>query len=125
MSNSPDWGYSPSLTTLSVRGHRFSGIEQLTDVLKRLIAAGYTADFYARDGKLGCAECDDMLEPARVVIEEIVRLEGESDPDEQVVVYALSEGPCGRRGTYLPVYGPAAPDDDVVVELALKDARRR
>jgi hypothetical protein len=94
-------------------------------VLRRLVAAGYTGDFYARDGMLGCRECDDLLEPARVVIEEIVRLEGESDPDEEVVVYALSEGPCGRRGTYMPVYGAAAPDDDVAVELALKDARHR
>ena len=60
-----------------------------------------------------------------VVIDDIVRLEGESDPDEEVVVYAVSEGPCGRRGIYMSVYGPAAPDDDVTVELALRDARRR
>ncbi len=100
-------------------------IEQLSEVLARLTAAGYTTDFFAREGKLGCAGCDDLLEPARAVIDDIVRLEGDSDPDEEVVVYALSDGPCGRRGTYTIVYGSAAPDADVAVELALKDARRR
>ena len=94
-------------------------------MLHRLESAGYTADFYARDGRLGCAQCDDLLDPATVVIDDIVRLEGDSDPDEEVVVYAVSEGPCGRRGTYTSVYGPAAPADDVAVELALRDARRR
>ena len=100
-------------------------METLTDVLKRLGSAGYTSDFFAREGKLGCAECNDLLEPSRVVIDDIVRLEGDSDPDEEVVIYALSEGPCGRRGTFTIVYGSAAPDADVAVELALRDARRR
>ena len=60
-----------------------------------------------------------------MVIDELVRLEGDSDPDEEVVVYALSQGPCGRRGTYTIVYGAAAPYADVQVELQLRDARRR
>ncbi len=94
-------------------------------MLRRLTAAGYTADFFARGGKLACGECDDLIEPSRVVIDDLVRLEGDSDPDEEVVVYALSEGPCGRRGTYTIVYGSAAPDADIAVELALRDARRR
>jgi hypothetical protein len=89
------------------------------------VSAGYTADFFARDGRLACKECEEMLDPSTVMIDDIVRLEGASDPDEEVVVYAVSEGPCGRRGTYTSVYGPAAPDDDVAVELALRDARRR
>lgn len=94
-------------------------------MLDRLVAAGYTADFFARDAKLACAQCDELLEPAQVMIDELVRLEGDSDPDEEVVVYALSEGPCGRRGTYTIVYGPDTPPDDATVQAALQDARRR
>ncbi len=100
-------------------------MEELTAVLERLAAAGYVADFFARDGVLRCAECGEGLDPVKVHIDDVVRLEGDSDPDEEVAVYALSEGPCGRRGTYVVVYGPQVPDDDVAVEQALRDARRR
>ena len=97
----------------------------MRDALDRLVAEGYAADFFARDGLLACRECDELLEPGHVMIEEVVRLEGDSDPDEEVVVYALSEGPCGRRGTFTIVYGPSTPPDDAAVEAALRDARRR
>ena len=97
----------------------------MRDALDRLVAAGYAADFFARDGKLACAECDEVLDPGNVMIEEVVRLEGDSDPDEEVVVYALSQGPCGRRGTYTIVYGPDTPPEDAAVQAALQDARRR
>jgi hypothetical protein len=100
-------------------------MDELTDVLERLAAAGYVADFFARDGVLRCADCEEGLDPANVRIDDVVRLEGDSDPDEELAVYALSEGPCGRRGTYVVVYGPRVPDDDVVVERVLRDARRR
>lgn len=93
--------------------------------MDRLEGEGYVADFFARGGRLGCGECEELLDPGRVMIEAVVRLEGDSDPDEEVVIYALSEGPCGRRGTYIVVYGPNTPPDDVAVEAALQDARRR
>jgi hypothetical protein len=97
----------------------------LTTILAELAADGYDADFYARDGKLMCRECDEAIDPATVVIERVARLEGDSDPDEEVAVFAISEGPCGRKGTYTVVYGPNVPDADAAIELRLRDARRR
>jgi hypothetical protein len=53
------------------------------------------------------------------------RLEGDSDPDEEVVVYALRCPRCECKGTFTTVFGPNVPQDDLDVELALRDARRR
>jgi hypothetical protein len=100
-------------------------MDELSDVLRRLTDAGYDADFYARDGFLLCANCEERVDPTRVQVDDVVRLEGDSDPDEEVAIYALSEGPCGRRGTYVVVYGPRTPNDDVAVQQVLQDARRR
>jgi hypothetical protein len=104
---------------------RGDAVDDLADVLRRLEGEGYTADFFARDGALACAECDERIDPKTVQIDDVVRLEGESDPDEEVVVYAVSQGPCGRRGTFVAVYGPSADADDVAVEHVLRDARHR
>ncbi len=97
----------------------------MTDILERLAGDGYDADFFARDGKLMCRECDEAVDPSAVVIERVERLEGDSDPDEEVAVFAISEGPCGRKGTYTVVYGPNVPEADAAIELELRDARRR
>ena len=95
-------------------------MDSLREVLDRLVAAGYDVDFYARAGGIGCPDCGETIDPAGLVIDEVWRLEGESDPDEEVIVYALSSGPCGRRGTYTTGYGPNASSDDVAVSLALR-----
>ena len=100
-------------------------MDDLATVLEKFVADGYTADFFARDGGLACAQCDDIVDPGRVVIEDVARLEGASDPDEEVIVYALSEGPCGRKGTYVVYFGHSTPSDDIAIEHALRDARPR
>ena len=100
-------------------------IDDLTTILAQLVADGYDADLYARDGMLMCRDCDEAIDPSTVVIDRVERLEGDSDPDEEVAVFALSEGPCGRKGTYTVVYGPNVPAADAAIERKLRDARRR
>jgi hypothetical protein len=102
-----------------------AGMESLRSALDRLAAAGYDAEFFVRDGALHCAGCDGSIAPEDVVIEDLVRFEGESDPDEEMVVYAISSGPCGRKGTYAVGFGPAIDRSDQEVVLRLRDARRR
>ncbi len=93
-------------------------METISEAMDRLRAAGYTADWRAVDGRL--ASDDASHDPADVTIDEIVRFEGESNPDDEAVLFAL-RAPDGGRGLYAAPYGPDVSTDDVAVIRALHD----
>jgi hypothetical protein len=94
-------------------------METLTEAIARLRAQGFLRDFSAvADGRLRCSECDAEFDPGALQIDEIVRFEGESDPGDESILFALS-GPCGHAGLYSTAYGPDAPPEDVAVVAAL------
>ena len=43
-----------------------------------------------------------------MTVERVLRFEGQSDPDDEVILFALSE-PDGRKGLYSTQYGPSMP----------------
>jgi hypothetical protein len=90
-------------------------METLTDAMSRLRRAGYVADFSATDdGRLACGACGITVAPDDLAIEEIVRFEGESNPDDQAILLAIScKGGC--RGQYTAAYGPDTPPADAEV----------
>lgn len=99
-------------------------METLSHATTRLTRAGYDEDYTAREGRLVCGHCGTSHDPAQMTIDEIVRFEGESDPGDEAIVYALDAG-CGHRGLYVAAYGAAATADDIAVATALPDPTRR
>ena len=94
-------------------------METLTDAIARLRAKGFVLDFSAvPGGLLRCTECGMEFDPATVNIDEIVRFEGESDPGDESILFALS-GPCGHLGLYSAAYGADATPEDIAVAAAL------
>jgi len=88
-------------------------MDTLLEATERLRALGFALDFTARsDGRLRCRACDTDHDPEDMRIEEIVRYEGASDPDDQAILFALCDG-CGHRGLYSAGYGPVAAMADV------------
>lgn len=90
-------------------------LETMQEAMARLEAAGYTGSFRAADGHLHCIECACQVAPETVTIEEIVRFEGASDPDEQAALFAISCSGCGMKGLYTVVFGPEMPAEDAEV----------
>jgi hypothetical protein len=93
-------------------------VETLSEAIARLRARGFIRDFTAvPGGRLRCEECGQEFDPSKVHIDEIVRFEGESDPGDESILYALS-GPCGHLGLYSAAYGPdSTPEDNAVAPL--------
>lgn len=86
-----------------------------SEAIARLQAEGYTGNWFATaDHLLRCSECGEDADPTEVTIEHTLRFEGQSDPDDQTIVFALSE-PGGRRGVYSAPYGAAIPTADAAV----------
>jgi len=88
-------------------------MDTLLEATDRLRAVGFGLDFSATaSGGLRCGACGIDHAPEDMTIEEIVRYEGASDPDDQAILLALCDG-CGHRGLYSAGYGPGAAAADV------------
>lgn len=91
-----------------------------SEAIAALQAEGYTGNWFAtEDGMLRCSESGADADPAEVTIDQTLRFEGQSDPDDSTIVFALSE-PGGRRGVYSAPYGAAMPPEDATVIAALR-----
>ena len=91
----------------------------MSEAIRRLRAAGYVIDFSAVAGaKLRCGECGELVAADAVTIDEIVRFEGESNPDDEAILLAITS-PCGHRGQLSAAYGTAMTPEEVDVLRAL------
>jgi hypothetical protein len=87
----------------------------LACALADLEQRGFTADLRAVDGGLR-ARTGPTFAPRDLVIREVHRFEGVSDPDDMEVVYAI-ESTSGVRGTLVDAFGVYA---DPATGLALE-----
>jgi hypothetical protein len=96
----------------------------LLDVLSRYEQAGFTGQFGAEPGGLvHCYSCGRVLDPQRVELVSLRRLEGASDPDDMLAVAAMRCTECGARGTAVLGYGPDSAPEDGELLLRLEDQR--
>lgn len=83
----------------------------MTSILEELETNGYTVQFKATDSGLLSLASKKVYKPHEVRINHYFRFEGESNPDDSAIVYAL-ETKNGELGTLIDSYG-AFPDTEV------------
>lgn len=97
----------------------------LTAVVDSYRESGFAGDFWVEDdGTVRCGRCQSVIDPKRLEMHSLRRLEGASDPADMVSVVATTCPVCGADGTLVLSYGPMAAAGDARVSLALRDARR-
>jgi hypothetical protein len=80
----------------------------LVNVLNRLRKDGFKYDFkVSGDGRLCTLEDKSQFTPDQVRIVDFYRFEGESNPDDMSILYAV-ETASGFKGTISNSYGPYA-----------------
>ena len=96
----------------------------IEDALEALDKGGYTASFRpAGPHTIVCLACRTENHPGDVSLEDLVRIEGASDPADEAIVAGLRCPACDRRGTILLTFGPAGSADDGAILPALDDQR--
>lgn len=89
--------------------------ESLAGALERLELRGFAHSLRARAGWLRVVGSGERHAPEALGIDEIVRFEGDTDPAEELVLFAL-RGPDGSPlGTYATMFGPATLPEDAEV----------
>jgi hypothetical protein len=87
----------------------------LTEILEKLKEEGYTVDFNLRHNCLECAENSLQIHPEDFKVDRYFRFEGDSNPDDEAIVYAISSEKNDIKGTLVNGYGTYA--DDITEEL--------
>lgn len=94
--------------------------DTVTEAVKGLKERGYVKDFNLRENCIICN--DEKYHPEDFEIVEVYRFEGDTDPADEAVVYAV-ESNKGDRGVLVSGYGISA--DEMTAELAKKLAMHR
>ena len=76
----------------------------ITEIINKLRAKNYTNDFIIENDTLICKETGESFTPDELVIEEIHRFEGDSNPDDMSIIYAIT-AISGTRGLVIDAYG--------------------
>lgn len=77
-------------------------VEALLDLRRR----GYTLDYNLTGSVARCVQVPEELRPSEIHIDEVHRFEGDSNPDDSAVLYALRS--CrnpANRGVLVAAYG--------------------
>jgi hypothetical protein len=94
--------------------------DTVTEAVKGLKERGYIKDFNLKENCIICN--DEKYHPEDFEIVEVYRFEGDTDPADEAVVYAV-ESNKGDRGVLVSGYGISA--DEMTSELAKKLAMHR
>jgi hypothetical protein len=79
--------------------------ETVTEAVKGLKDRGYTIDFNIAFDKLICSESKICLQPDEFEITEVHRFEGDSNPDDEDVVYAVASKDKKIKGVITSAFG--------------------
>ncbi|CAN5180054.1 hypothetical protein BH09DEP1_BH09DEP1_7360 [soil metagenome] len=77
----------------------------LSETINALKKEGYTIDFNIHGEYLVCHQADIILSPEDFEIDKTFRFEGESNPDDQSILYAISSPKFGTKGLLVNGYG--------------------
>lgn len=92
--------------------------DTVTDALNGLKAKGYTLDFNIAFDKLVCGNNKVCLNPNEFEITEVHRFEGDTNPSDEDVVYAIASLDKKIKGTLTSAFGLYA--DEVSTEMLRK-----
>ena len=92
--------------------------ETVTEALKDLKSRGFTTDFNIAFDKLICSENKFCLNPEEFEITEVYRFEGETDPGDENVVYAIESKEGTVKGSLISAFGTYA--ETISIEMIQK-----
>ena len=77
----------------------------LSETINGLIELGYTRDFNVKEERLLCNQTKVSLSPNDFKIDKVYRFEGDSNPQDQSILYAISSTHLNIKGILVNGYG--------------------
>lgn len=99
-------------------------METMVDALRRFGGRGYTDEFQARPEGLRSLATGDVFSPEDLIVEDVARFEGSSDPGDEATIFALRSENGRTRGTYTVTFGTNMDALDAAMVPRLKEGRK-
>jgi|SRR5579871_4627169 len=95
--------------------------DTVTQAVNGLKQRGYTFDFNLENNTIVCHATPVSLAPSEFEIDEVYRFEGDSDPADEAVVYAIASK-HGHKGVLVNGFGISADEvsDEMIAKLNVK-----
>ncbi|MBA3674344.1 MAG: phosphoribosylpyrophosphate synthetase [Chitinophagaceae bacterium] len=96
--------------------------DTVTEAVKGLKERGYTIDFNIAFDKLMCSQNKICLHPDEFKITEVHRFEGDSNPDDEDIVYAVESKDKKIKGVITSAFGLYADpiSNKIIQKLSMK-----
>jgi hypothetical protein len=98
--------------------------DTVTEAVSLLKAEGYDTEVDLIDGHLRWGQAGAVCAVERAEVDRLYRFEGQSDPGDEMVVFALRDPVTGLQGVLASAFGPAA-DPEVLDQLMGLSQRSR
>lgn len=83
----------------------------LSETINGLVLTGYIHDFNMHEECVVCRQTNETLSPDDFQIDKVYRFEGESNPDDQSILYAISSPKFSLKGVLVNGYGISSDDN--------------
>lgn len=95
--------------------------DTVSTALNSLKERGYTKDFNIAFDKMICKETNECLNPNEFEITEVYRFEGETNPSDEAIVYAIVSKDGSIKGAAVNAYGMYADamSDEMIKKLSI------
>jgi hypothetical protein len=99
-----------------------SNYDTLSAAVNSLNERGFTTDFNIAFDRLICHETNECLNPHEFEITEVYRFEGETNPSDESVVYAVESKDGKMKGVMVNAYGTYADpmSDEMIKKLSMR-----
>jgi hypothetical protein len=77
----------------------------LSETMNELRKQGYTEDFNLCQNSLECRKLDIKISGDAFKVDSFYRFEGESNPSDEAILYAISSDAHGLKGVLVNAYG--------------------
>ena len=99
-------------------------METMVDAISRFGKRGYTDEFQARPEGLRSLATGKVFPPEDLVVEDMARFEGQSDPGDEATIFALRSARGETRGTYTVTFGTQMDALDAEMVPRLQEGRK-
>lgn len=98
--------------------------ENMVDALNDLKKRGFNTDFNIAFDNISCRETGVCLSPSQFEIVEHYRFEGETNPSDSSVIYAVQAADGSMKGTLISAYGVYSEpvSDDMIQKLKVHES---
>jgi hypothetical protein len=95
--------------------------DTVVEAVKGLKLRGYTIDFNLESDRIFCPKTPLSLTPADFEITEFYRFEGDSDPADEAIVYAI-ESKEGQKGVLVNGFGISSEEvgEEMIEKLSVR-----